>query len=194
MNPESCGRPTRAGTPCPHGRGATSVCVGFEVVWESPACKRHLTPEEEDARREAEARAGGIHLEPACWSWSLPPVPEEPLGDYMRMDVYLFIAFHDGRCAICGAAPADVEDHDHSTGMTRGYLCRGCNVQEGVSTHPLFNRYRSRNPASILRVRLPYTGRGWEDGVPVGGWENQPCRGARHESAWIGNAAAALDL
>jgi hypothetical protein len=173
-----------------------SIHLGFEVVWESPACKTHLTSEELEARQEVEAGVSGLHLLPACWSWPLPPVPEEPLGDYMRMDVYLFVMFHDGRCAICGITPAPVQDHDHSTGMVRGYLCRGCNVQEGVSAHPLFQRYRARNPASILRVQLPYSGYGWVEGVPVGGWASHghgPGRVPR-EPAWADNAATALDL
>lgn len=37
-----------------------------------------------------------------------------------------------GRCAYCGL-PDDqlVLDHDHDTGLCRGYLDRGCNISEG---------------------------------------------------------------
>jgi hypothetical protein len=72
--------------------------------------------------------------------------------------------------------------------MIRGKLCCGCNTTEGFSHLPLFEKYRARNPASILGVQLPYTGYGWEDGVPIGGWAPQ------HESVWIDNAAARLGL
>lgn len=49
--------------------------------------------------------------------------------------------------------------------------------------------------ASILGVRLPYTGIGWEDGVPIGGWAFQVDRRPRSiESVWQDNAAARLGL
>jgi hypothetical protein len=176
-----------------------TVYVGFDVVWQSPACKTHLTPGELEARQEVEDRIGRVQasIEPACWSWTPPPTSEEDLlgllddqgpdeldRRYLAIDLLAFKVFHDGRCAICGCTPAPVQDHDHSTGMVRGNLCRGCNVAEGASAHPVFVKYRARNPASILRVRLPYSGYGWVDGVPVGGWA--PPKN--------GNAATALDL
>lgn len=190
-----------------------SVYDGWlDVVWESPACKSHLTPEEHAARQEVEDRLSGIQAgaEPACWSWPLPPAPEDLIRTFLELpgldvelvrpyvfgDFFTFGAFHDGRCAICGVARVHlVDDHDHSTGMTRGYLCRGCNVGEGVSVLPVFDKYRARNPASILGVRLPYTGIGWKDGVPIGGWEFR-CGGgpSSAESVWTGNAAADLGL
>ena len=39
----------------------------------------------------------------------------------------------DGRCAICAAEPEEGLniDHDHSNGLVRGLLCRGCNVGLG---------------------------------------------------------------
>lgn len=192
-----------------------TVYVGFdEVVWESPACKKHLTPEEHAARQEVEDRISGIQAgaEPACWSWPLPPAPVDLMGTlreqgfseaslrYMGGDTLAFGVFHDGRCAVCGVTGVHlVEDHDHSTGMIRGYLCRGCNVQEGVSNHPLFWKYRAWNPASILGVQLPYTGIGWVDGVPVGGWAAYRRREGRRgpetdESVWIDNAVNYLNL
>lgn len=214
---DPCGRPTKIGTPCSAGRGAMTVYVGFDtVVWESPACKKHLTPEEHAARQEVEDRISGIQAgaEPACWSWALPPAPEDLIRTFLEQpgldaelvrpyvfgDILAFEEFHDGRCAICGVTGDHlVEDHDHSTGMIRGKLCRRCNVQEGVSNHPLFWKYRARNPASILGVQLSYTGIGWVDGVPVGGWAAYRRREGRRgpetdESVWIDNAVNYLNL
>ncbi|HCT77376.1 MAG TPA: hypothetical protein DGT23_12445 [Micromonosporaceae bacterium] len=69
------------------------------------------------------------------------------------------------RCGICGLRERRlVDDHDHLTGLRRGLLCRGCNVNEGgQSEHGLFGMYRRRNPASILGHREFYVGRGWPD-------------------------------
>lgn len=218
----ACGRPTKAGTPCRHSRGSA---YGLREVWESPACQAHLTPEERAAREtaeqavEARLRAARAAIEPACWSWTLP-TPEDlsafdtfdgwgalvgvtdDEADFLRSlrpspDSVAFNVFHDGRCAICGVTSDRrlVNDHDHLTGMIRGKLCRGCNTTEGFSRYPVFQKYRERNPASILGVRLPYTGIGWEDGVPVGGWERQPRRGPQDiDSIWVDNAAAQLGL
>jgi recombination endonuclease VII len=75
--------------------------------------------------------------------------------------------FHQHRCAVCGLRPVDghlVDDHCHETGQIRGWLCRSCNVREGVSHDPLFIRYRRLHPAAILDVYELYTGIGWNDG------------------------------
>jgi len=34
---------------------------------------------------------------------------------------------NDGLCAICKVNAAEHLDHDHTTNVPRGYLCRGCN-------------------------------------------------------------------
>jgi hypothetical protein len=128
-------------------------------------------------------------LEPACWSWGAPPTADEyrtrlesGTGNERLSASTIrrimsawgeaqFDEFHRDRCAICGIVRRDlVDDHDHETGMRRGWLCRSCNTREGASGHDVFEMYRQRNPATILGLRLPYTGYGWVDGVPVGGW------------------------
>lgn len=84
--------------------------------------------------------------EPACWSWSVPPV-----GD---AGPARFLALHHHRCAVCGRAPIVlIIDHDHLTGLVRGLLCRRCNSGEGKPTagnRLLFDAYRGRNPALIV--------------------------------------------
>jgi hypothetical protein len=64
-----------------------------------------------------------------------------------------FLDFHGSRCAICGSNDSDlVVDHDHWSGLVRGFLCNGCNRIEGswrADLLPLFTRYRRRHPAAI---------------------------------------------
>jgi hypothetical protein len=65
-----------------------------------------------------------------------------------------------GRRAACGRMGADVEDHDHATGLVRGWLCRGCNISEGMNRYSgrLWREYRERNPASICGLVEVYNG------------------------------------
>jgi hypothetical protein len=69
------------------------------------------------------------------------------------------LKFHKERCAICGRVGYLLEDHDHDSGLFRAFLCDSCNVLEGRSTYPIFDRYRERNPASILNVTWAYVDR-----------------------------------
>ena len=75
-----------------------------------------------------------------------------------------------GRCAICGCGRAEFSDHDHETGLVRGWLCHSCNTLEAFAYLPgnCFERYRAQNPASILgltiRYNSPFTG--WAEPAP----------------------------
>jgi hypothetical protein len=125
--------------------------------------------------------------EPACWSWSVPPLVTLEAevahrlaagrGDEATIRMWLdepdemvrirFSQFHDGRCAICGNTwqiGRLVDDHCHRTGQIRGYLCRSCNTREGRSPAPLFARYRRIHPAALFDLHEMYSGPGWEDG------------------------------
>ncbi|PJN31660.1 hypothetical protein CG747_44170 [Streptomyces sp. CB02959] len=65
--------------------------------------------------------------------------------------------WHAGRCAVCGRAGARlVDDHCHATGLLRGWLCSGCNGQEGKNPLSLYSAYRYRPPAVLLRWAIPY--------------------------------------
>lgn len=95
-------------------------------------------------------------MTPACWSW---PPPNEPITTSGEL-----WGWHRGLCAACGELPAVrlgylkglVEDHDHQTGLTRGYLCRRCNAREAITSDPLFDAYRSRPPSAIVGASLTY--------------------------------------
>lgn len=88
---------------------------------------------------------------PACWTWGVPAQP---------VTAEAWFEWHGDRCAICGSSTrgALVEDHDHQTGMVRGYLCRSCNTMEGLrqSTDDVFAKYRQRHPASIAGYVAQY--------------------------------------
>lgn len=147
-----CERPNKSGTTCQ----GTRVAVAYGALDVAPACNRHLTDQERaeiahvEARWQQELQAAYPEImrlvpldtqDPACWTW-------EVQGDLWD--------FHRGRCATCGAQRVQlVEDHDHDTGLIRGYLCRSCNGREGTATRyddHIWSRYRRRNPASILGI------------------------------------------
>lgn len=78
---------------------------------------------------------------PMCMLWPIPE-PGMTMWDWQN-----------GECAICGLvywADRLVLDHDHTTGLDRGYLCRSCNAGEGHAVGPMWTRYRAGwNPATI---------------------------------------------
>ena len=60
-----------------------------------------------------------MHTSYAFLQWPPPATPfadSEDLRDWQRW-----------RCAMCGTGPVIECDHDHRTGLVRGYLCRDCN-------------------------------------------------------------------
>lgn len=146
----------------------------FPDGYVSPACPGHATSEERVANPYALAREeDGFRevqkaLPVACWSWT---VTAETLqradeanacGDPERahnLAWKLLAEWQNARCAVCeGAAERLDHDHDHDTGLVRGWLCRSCNGREGFrgSSGNRFERYRTRNPASILGLHLRY--------------------------------------
>lgn len=92
----------------------------------------------------------------AFLSWP-DPRPDDDLHTWQR-----------GRCAMCERKLILVLDHDHASGLTRGYLCHRCNNLEATSTAPEFARWRDGcNPARLHGWEEPFTGRGWQDGQEV---------------------------
>lgn len=121
---------------------------------------------------------------PACWGWFRDDIEARAIGHTPQPTVTTLrelYAWQDERCAICGLHGAPDVDHDHWSGLVRGFLCRYCNGagDEGprstfwpVAATP-FSRYRQLNPARWLDYRLPYTQVGsqerWRapDGAPI---------------------------
>jgi ribosomal protein S14 len=115
---------------------------------------------------------------PACWRWKLPDAvffdrlrrkltAESPRYaaklDEQDWRWQLMAAWQRDRCAICGRRRELIRDHDHETGLIRGFLCRQCNTQEGAGHHP---EYGAIHPALICGVREMYTS-SWASAVIV---------------------------
>jgi len=95
---------------------------------------------------------------PRCIDWPTPPTTfrEWVWGDPMRI-------WQERRCAFCGFTDRLCRDHDHATGLIRGYLCIGCNSAEGFApyTHKAWQMYREGcNPANILGIEEFWGGQG----------------------------------
>ena len=145
------------------------------------SCLGHLNESERAAHEADRLRREAISLpyelarfqllasDPACWSWPVPTQADlEGLrgsysGEARRLfdadDAWgylLMVAWHAGRCAICGAKDVLVTDHDHKTGFVRGLLCRSDNTLEGVGYDGVFRKYREFSPAVICGVRERY--------------------------------------
>lgn len=101
-----------------------------------------------------EAERRGCTPEQAAVLWDLECAADALVGD----DDGTLARWQDGRCAICGQARDLVCDHDHSTGLVRGWLCHSCNTREGTNQEPdtIFARYRERPPAVILGLTIRY--------------------------------------
>lgn len=103
-----------------------------------------------------------IPPDPDCWDWdyeSDQPAKWTPAGQLRFLEWW-----QEGRCGICSEKVTLVLDHDHGTGLVRGYLCVGCNNREGTSTNPtdVYARWRAVPAAALLGLRIPYAvaGRG----------------------------------
>ena len=136
-----------------------------------PLAEQQVTLAEEQQVAPAEAcnsvyTPSGLALEPECWTW---PVPET-LTFADEWAAYLFLRHWNYVCAIGGPACAAyswrsglhrlVEDHDHDTGLTRGFLCNAHNSLEGKgSCYPPVVKYLERPPAAILGIVYRYSGR-----------------------------------
>ena len=176
----SCGRPTKAGTPCRVPRVGLPFPLGIGAIFGLPvpdlpaSCWRHMTAADgvymEALRAVAAAEGERLLAEvkpPACWAW--PVLAELPEDADRGMALRLLRDWQAGRCAIC-PGPTEVLDHDHATALVRGWLCRCCNTREGFAYDPADPcvQYRTRNPASILGLTIryfsPFTG--WAEPEP----------------------------
>ena len=176
-----CGRPTNQGTPCTKGR--LHWWVGLFAVEYADGCKWHVSQRSREAyeagKQAFEARRlAALYADPICWAWSVPQdmdnwtprldgyidsqTTDETLqylmSDRAPREYMLLDEWQDGRCAICGDRERLVEDHDHATGLTRGYLCHGCNTREGNDhgSATLFGKYRELHPTRMLGLNIRY--------------------------------------
>lgn len=76
------------------------------------------------------------------------------MTDQWEADQRRLREFQDGRCFICGEGRAGlVLDHDHASGLARGYLCGPCNVAEGLDLGDVdWDEYRRNPPARQLGI------------------------------------------
>lgn len=161
-----CGRTTQ-------GRGACRAwTVGSWPGPHGPACATHMTAAE---RAEMEATRAPVVAEPppACWDW---PVTADDLAAAAGEGAApgILADWQRGRCAACGYSTLRIGvgremDHDHDTGLLRGWLCVTCNRTEpGAEDGSTLARYRKRNPATMLGVRARYLDpvRGWAEPSP----------------------------
>lgn len=122
------------------------------VCWYWPAEQ----PTTEDARRKffEQFERQGRSPEQIQVLWDLECVADVIAGS----DLGALERWQDGRCAVCGRHADLVCDHDHATGLVRGWLCRSCNATEGKNQEPdtIFTKYRERPPAAILGLNIRY--------------------------------------
>ncbi|MFE7233882.1 endonuclease domain-containing protein [Streptomyces sp. NPDC057596] len=207
----TCGRPTKKGTPC--RRELHSWLEGLKVR-RADGCWRHMDPalrEAAERRKQQDEAAWQAYLaaSPICWSWPIPTDLEnwtyqqgEDINEQLSPEALdmlmgnpesradgILRGWQDGRCAICGHRYSLVEDHDHVTGLTRGYLCRRCNIQEGVHRYGtnLFSRYRDRHPTKMLGLRIRY----WD---PFTGDYARPLDQAAGDDKWTDAASEDIGL
>lgn len=94
--------------------------------------------------------------DPSCWYWESPS--EFPKSWSSSGQLAYLRVWHDGRCGVCGMVKPIVLDHDHRTGLARGYLCTRCNNMEAKSTKPRdeYACWRARPATEILGLRFAY--------------------------------------
>ncbi|MFF5609234.1 endonuclease domain-containing protein [Streptomyces cellulosae] len=122
------------------------LCWHWPVAAPGPSQARQAFVE----RQQAEGRTP----EQAAILWELEVAADSIAGD----GAAALAQWQDGRCAICGKARELVCDHDHETGLVRGWLCQSCNTTEGMNRDPdtIFARYRERPPVAILGIQARY--------------------------------------
>jgi hypothetical protein len=80
-------------------------------------------------------RCGDIQVWPLYVAPPRPPWPR-PWPDDRPPRWWIWWRLYEiqaGRCAACGVYPPHCIDHDHTTGLVRGLLCRWCNSNESVA-------------------------------------------------------------
>lgn len=105
--------------------------------------------------------------------WDLPLLPLTVLEERFYLDRHpllreigaaplsLLSFWQTHRCGVCGDAGDLVLDHDHGSGLVRGYLCRSCNAGEGVGWGGAWELWRLIPAARLLGLQpMRYIGFG----------------------------------
>lgn len=203
-----CGKLTKKGAPCTRTIHSWMV-EGFKFE-QADGCWHHMSEPFKKAaaarkRADEEAWLAYLYATPICWGWPVldslanwtypqgktldEQLTEQALGLLMGSPdskaTALLAHWQDGRCAICGHRRDLVEDHNHATGMVRGWLCQGCNIQEGIYRDPdtLFGKYREQHPTKMLGLSIRY----WD---PFANEYAQPAAASRSvEDPWTDAAS-----
>jgi hypothetical protein len=113
----------------------------------------------------------GVDCDPACWAWPVAVVGT--FGDDEEQRSALE-DWQEGRCGVCPTGYAECLDHDHVTGLARGYLCRSCNFGEcrSYSAADVFARWRACPATAVLGLRFigGNGGRDWTGPTYLPGW------------------------
>jgi hypothetical protein len=170
-----CGRPTKKGTTCTIARMAAWEWVA-DRRYEALACHVHATPRERaefaaiaaEFATSVDRHIAAVHqsMPVDCWSWPVSGDDRRRAAEAQACEDPrvardlawgLLADWQGGRCAICSRR-SEFLDHSHKTGLVRGWLCRSCNIGEGFTDIPggHFERYRMKNPASILGIEIRY--------------------------------------
>ena len=89
---------------------------------------------------------------PAFLSWDTTDLP-----NHCPPNIYKVWLWHPLECAICGGEGRTIIDHDHKTHLTRGNLCRSCNVREGKGAGGPFAAWREdQNPGAMYGLAEEY--------------------------------------
>jgi hypothetical protein len=93
-----------------------------------------------------------IRLDYLRWRNNLPDLRGLPAEDAW----FAFRDAHDDRCALCREDWGKLYvDHDHTTGLVRGLLCRGCNrLAPSSIEHAPLNAFTS-SPTVVLYCQWP---------------------------------------
>lgn len=127
---------------------------------------------------------------PACWSW---PIHPEDRASVAKNGTEGLRRWHTWTCGLCGKASLPLRgirtdelvlDHDHDTGLARGYLCRSCNRRETYG-RGAFDLWRSCPSAALFGLIFEYDlpqlqASDYDVAATVGSWTQFP----RRPSPW----------
>ena len=91
-------------------------------------------------------------VRPAFLDWRTTDLPTD-----CPPTMYKVALWHADECAICGSVGRMVIDHDHTSHLSRGMLCRSCNDREGKGASGVFASWREGcNPGHMYGLAEEY--------------------------------------